>query len=296
VTNGYLFNPGNLQPFVQSGTANNATFTAVMVLRDANQQPKLSENLSAQYSIGRLLTYNQKLSITPTATSTNATGLGAAAYVPDITQPTFTSSNLETQGGKHACSQEKLVDTGNGGQYKPAGIRCILGPNVLEELTPLDYALVGSGIGAKVYNIANFNIRATGVLGQAVDPSGSNTPAVWQNGNLQTVLQPAPFQANGYYDRQLDAFANVIWISDKFDCVDGTFYQTQQLSADRCQVGATGQAISNTYANSINQYVAFSKAVGTGFMPIKNFRIGLLNEDAPPIYKVRWVFGIGAGR
>ncbi|NBO39698.1 hypothetical protein EBU99_14070, partial [bacterium] len=285
--NGYLWNPGALTPYVSSSQNSSASYSAIMVLRTARDQPQNSEQLPALYTDGRMITSMNNVYITTNGAGTSASGVGAAAFIPDVTAPTFSPASLETQGGKNSISQVTLVRSN--ATDSSEGLRWILGPNVLQLLVPLDYGLMIGGKGGVARNVWSTTIYPSGMsLGgcltnatvpQSLDALGSSTP-------YETL-------ANNVYDRQSDTFAKVIWISDKFTNVGGTFTQTKQLPPTACQIAQAitpgSPAINNIYPRTVLD----SSLVQV--KDIENVYIGLTNEDAPPVFCFKWVVGMGAG-
>ena len=279
--NGYLFNPGTLVPYISPNQQAAASFSAVTVLRNSRDQPQCSEQLSANYSSGRQITSMGSMYITTNGAGTSASGMGAGALVPDVTVPTFTSAMLEAQGTSNSQSQVTMVRTN--ATTEAEGLRWIQGPNVLKVLAPLEYGLVTGGLGGVANNVWNTIIY----------PSGMTNGCMGVNYQVPVVSEQDVFSTNvgnGIYDRQGDGFGAVIWISDKFSNVGGTFAQSQQLQAVKCGIaGSTGVANNNVYPQDLFSTIFSTQA------SIQNVYIPLLNEDAPPQYTFNWACGFGAG-
>ena len=284
--NGYLWNPGALTPYVSSSQNSSASYSAIMVLRTARDQPQNSEQLPALYTDGRMITSMNNIYVTTNGAGTSASGVGAAAFIPDVTAPTFSPASLETQGGKNSISQVTLVRSNAADSSE--GLRWILGPNVLQLLVPLDYGLMIGGKGGIGRNIWSTTLYPSGMSLGGAQINATVPQAV----DAQGSAGPTQCLANNVYDRQNDTFAKVIWISDKFSNVNGTFAQTKQLAPTTCQVAgstAGGPLVNNIYPRQVldNTLVQVKD--------IENVYIPLTNEDAPPIFSFRWSIGMGAG-
>lgn len=275
-SNGYLFNPGTLYPYINSSSAQSATFSAIMVLRNAKDQPQNSVELAALYSSGRRITSMANLYMTANASGTSASGVGSAAFVPSITVPSFGPSVLESQGSSNSVTQATIVRSSPG---DVEGIRSILATNVEQVMKYLEPGAITGGIAATVQNVYTTLIGASGIDFSAPLTTATVPQAVSISGSASApnVL------ANGIWDMQRDGYARGLWLSDKTTNSSGTFCKTRELTGEKCGLaGATGFAINGLYPT-----VDFSVAYATT-TPIQNIQLPLGNDDAPFTFKIHW--------
>lgn len=279
-TNGFLFNPGTLVPYVSSSAAQSATFSAIMLLRNGKDQVQNSEQLAALYSVGRRITAMKSLYLTANASGTSASGIGASCFSTDSRLYAWSPSVIESQGGKNSISQVTLVRANPAADQQ--GLRSIQGSNVDQIMGPLEYGLVGGGLTTRTFQIWSTLINASGI--QPIVQTGSTVPQANGLPGVQNSIQ------NYMFDRQGDSYARVLWISDKTTNVGGTFQQTFSLAPNQCQyAGATGDAINNLYP-----FREFSTLSSTRDVNIENVQIELTNEDCPPVFTVSHRVAMGA--
>ena len=320
--NGYLWNPGYLQPTVQN-SSQAGLFDAVMVLLESDLQPKKSVLLENNFNLGRVLAMQASMSITANSVNIASNGIGSCAMVPDIVQPTFTPSNLMAQGGKNGISQVKMVSTTDMNGATQGGIKYILGTNVRRTMAPLNYNIV-AGVGDAGYKRRLFTttLPANGVANYMLPISGSDTfsavssilpsgptgpnltnPAVNGAAAGSGSWSPAPAivsfvdadkqYANHYFsnlitDRIGGAFREVLWISDRFKNVGGTFSQIQKSSDSNVQLG--------NFTSGFQSHVPFSGSC-ISKKDITNINVALIpSTTLRPIYTFNWTIGPAATR
>lgn len=284
--NGYLFDPGRLYPKIPNSATASATFNAIMVLRCGKDQPQSSENLAALYSQGRKLTSLSNFHITANAAGTSATGQGAAAFITNVTLPTFSQAVLESQGANNSVSQIPLVHMQ--GEPRP-GVRMMLGTNVQQNLQFLDVSAVSGGLAAVATNLYSTLIGASG-LDMSIPTSSCTVPQSQAISGALDVMTVA----NGVYDMQRDGYARVLWVSTFF-ASDATFTKSPELLSTACQVaGGAGNAINNTYNKTI--FSTATNANGGVRVPVTQVELPQGNEDSPVQFELSWKVGMGAGQ
>jgi len=172
----------------------------------------------------------------------------------------------------------------------------------MQQLTPLDYGFVTGGLGGALKNLYSFTIYPSG-MGLGGMGSAATVPQKHDLNN--SAGTPGGLcLANGIYDRLNDTFAQVLWVSDKFQNQGGMFAKTQALQSTSCYIGGlplpspppvptppppAGLPLSNTYPRQIFNYNLATQT------PIVNVFMPGLNEDAPPVFDVTWTVAMGAG-
>jgi len=117
--------PGALTPYISPGAQQSSTFTSIMVLRTGKDQPTNSTQLPSEYTSGRLITSMNSLYITTNGAGTSASGIAAAAFIPNLGFPSYPPSTLEQAGGKNSQSQIPVVRANINDQ--DTGVRWLLG-------------------------------------------------------------------------------------------------------------------------------------------------------------------------
>lgn len=270
----YTFNPGQLTPYTDP-SANATDTTAVMVRFNQDLQARNSVNTAANYYMSRIIYANGDVYVTPTASGTTATGTGACALISDTRQSTFTQPQLIGQGGKNAVMVKNMNRVENKG-----GINMILGTNVLETLTPANLGYLSGGEGGVTLEpIYSTLLKATGLGDSTPNANCFQAPGYSQTGTS--------FEANEITDRIMGCYAQVLYVSDRFD-TSSTYAQAPQLSSDQCLVGSTSAMICNLYPTT-----TFSQDSVKVMSAVKNVHIPLISENAMPVLKLRWDVSMG---
>ena len=194
-SNGFLWNPGQIKPYVPKSNSSTATYDRILIAGPPKYQLNPGFQLDQNYSMGRILSLFFSCSVTPNASGTTANGKVQMALISDAIQPSFTTAVLKQQGGKNYISTAltETVDTKSGTSIG-GGTYC-LGPNVLQKLIPLtDELEAGEGHGGLLTDVTMIALPPHGTANSLLPITGvdfyANTN--WLTNSTGPSIGPVP--------------------------------------------------------------------------------------------------------
>lgn len=194
-SNGFLWNPGQIKPYVPKSNSSTATYDRILIAGPPKYQLNPGFQLDQNYSMGRILSLFFSCSVTPNASGTTANGKVQMALISDAIQPSFTTAVLKQQGGKNYISTAltETVDSKSGTSIG-GGTYC-LGPNVLQKLIPLtDELEAGEGHGGLLTDVVDIQLLPHGTANSLLPITGMDAYSneVQFNNEIGPSIGPVP--------------------------------------------------------------------------------------------------------